>query len=327
MQIATVFIVALTTSRMIFPGMPAALPASDASKTVVVPAVRSLTFDLLSGAKADHLSKAEVAVPEGLKVTSPIQLLIDLRQMAKPDNKPDSRSKFVVKTYWGSAEEVPQGQPRVSMSDEAEAPPPADRLPNASHAYWSPDLAKPLELDAAAPGTYKLTTNYCGGTSVTLDSGQDFLAPIDLVGVPKKANLEKPIKITWKTVPRALAFLVTATGGSSLESINWTSSADPEAARLIGDRPLTRAEIEGYVENKVLLAPYTVTCTIPAGAFKGSKSVFVNVTAFGPDKVQTTDGIETRVVVRSTASIPVFGTSYKPMVEDEEDRPPPAPKP
>ena len=281
-------------------------------------------MDLFSGAKADYRSKAGVGVPEGLKVASPIQLLIDLRQAPKagPAEKPNAKSRFVVKTYWGSAKEVLQGQPRVSMSDEAATAAPADKLPDASYAYWSPDLVKPLEADAAVPGTYTLTTNYCGGTSVTLESDQDFLDPIDLVGIPQKANLDKPIRITWKTVPRALGYLVTATGGSATESVNWTSSADPDAVKGVEERPHSRDEVAGYVDKKVLLAPYTVTCTIPAGVFRGSKSVFVNVTAFGPDKAQTRDGIETRVIVRSTAGIPVFGTSYKPLVEEEERKDP-----
>jgi len=318
MDFATVFIIAVTTARMIFPGLPTTAPLPGALKNTGVPAVRSLNIDLVSSAKADRLSKALVDVPEGLKVTSPIQLLVGLTQTVKAADRPDAKLKFVVKTYWGSANEIPQGQPRVSMSNEAATAATSDKLPGASYAYWSPELAKPLEEDAAASGTYKLTTNYCGGTSVTLEPDQDFLAPIDLVGIAKKADLGKPIKITWKTVPRALAYLVTATGGSALESISWTSSADPDAARGIEDRPLTRAEIASCVEKKVLLAPHTVTCTIPAAVFKGSKSVFVNVTAFGPDKVQVADGVETRVIVRSTAGIPVFGTSYKPLVEEEE---------
>jgi hypothetical protein len=277
-------------------------------------------MDLFSTEKADYKSRAEVAVPEGLKVTSPVALLVDLSEKPKPADKQDAKSHFVIKTYWGSAKEVPRGQPRTAMSDSVTAPP-SDKLPDASYAYWPSLIAKPLEEDASAAGAYTLKTNYCGGTAFTLASDQEFLAPIDLIGIHKKADLDKPIAISWKTVPRAVGYLVTATGGTDLESINWTSSANPDAAAGIEEFPHTRAEIASYVEKKVLLPPHAVTCTIPAGAFKGSKSVFVNVTAFGPDMVQVKDGVETRVVVRSTAGIPIYGTSYRPVIEEDGKSP------
>ncbi|MCX8052961.1 MAG: hypothetical protein N3B12_04065 [Armatimonadetes bacterium] len=314
MNAATVFIIALTTSRIVFPGVPIVSPGSDDS----VSAVRSLSMDLYSSNKADHLSKAEVNVPDGLKLTNPVPLVVDLRRTDEPSNRDEAGSRFAVKTYWGSTEKVPVGQPRVSMSDEPTKVPQLEKLPDTSHAYWSTDFGKPLEANVSARGTYKLVTNFSGSISVTLDSDQDFLDPIELVGVHKKADLTKPVRISWRPVPRALGYLVSATGGTSGESINWTSSADPDVLTGIEERSLTRSEIANLIENRVLLPPDVVTCTIPAGVFKGSKSVFVNVIAFGPDKVQITDGIQTRIIIRSTTGIPIFGTSYKPIVEEEE---------
>ncbi|MGC8862724.1 MAG: hypothetical protein ACP5R5_08105 [Armatimonadota bacterium] len=311
MDISTVFIIAVTTSRMIFPGLPAISPASGESQDAAVAAVRSLTMDLFSGEKANPLSKAEVTVPDGLRVAGPIQLLIDLKKKPEPANGSESKTRYVVKTYWGCADEIPQGQPRVCTSDELPPAQPLEKLPGASHAYWSSDMDKPLGSDAAARGTYRLATNYCGATSIVLDAEQDFLDPIDLESTPREPDLRKPIKITWKPIPRALAYLVTAVGGNAAESVNWTSSADPDASDGLEDRPLTRTEIARLIENKTLLPADAHSCTIPARVFLGSKSVFVTVTAFGPDKVQTADGIETRVIVRSTAGVPVFGTSYK----------------
>ncbi|MDH7601651.1 MAG: hypothetical protein QHI38_05835 [Armatimonadota bacterium] len=323
MNTLTVFIIAVTTSRMIFPGVPPVLPAPDAPKLTSPPAARTISFDLFSGAKATYLSKVEVQVPEGLKVANPVRLILDLerKSLSEPEQQASS-SKFVVKQYWGSAEEVPAGQPRVYMSDQLPVVESPRSLPDTSYAYWPASTAEPLAEDASAVGTYVLTSDYCGRAQITLDSLYDFLAPIDLVGTPRKADLDKPVKITWKSVPRALGYLVTAVGGSSAESITWTSSSDPALAETLEHRPWTREEIADLIEKKVLLPSYCVSCTIPAGIFKGSSSVFVSIMAFGPDKIEKQDGFETWVIVRSKAGIPIFGTNYKPMIEDENKKGP-----
>ena len=324
MDFSTVLIIAVTTSRIIFPSLPAV--SSDAADTSA-PAVRSLGIDLFSDVKANPLFKAEVVVPDGLRALGPIRLVMDTKKASRAASEPDSNSRFVVKTYWGCADEIPQGQPRVRMSDEVSAGAPVERLPDASHAYWYSDTAQSLEADASARGTYKLITNYCGATSIVLDADQDFPDPIELIDPPEKTDLGKPIKIAWKPVRRAVAYLVTAAGGSAAESVNWTSSADPDAACGIEDRALTAAEIKKLIEDKVLLPPEAVTCTIPARVFLGSRSVFVNITAFGVDKVQSSDGIQTRVIVRSTAGVPVFGTAYKPPSPRQSHRTVPEPVP
>lgn len=319
---STIFIIALTTSRMIFPGVPAVLPVPDTPGVVSPPAARSITFDLLSSAGATYLSKAEVTVPEGLKVPNPVRLILDLerKSLTRSEEEKDTSTRFVVKQYWGSAEEVPAGQPRVYMSDELPPTKPSRSVPDTSYAYWPSATSDPLPEGASAAGSYVLQTNYCGNTTVTLEPSEDFLAPVDLVGTPKKADLEKPVRITWKSVPRALGYLVSAHGGNPKESISWTSSSDPDVAESLEHRPLTREEIASLVEKRVLLPPYAVSCTIPAGIFKGSSSVFVSVTAFGPDRVHRQGDIETWIINRSTAGIPIFGTSYKPLVEDEKEK-------
>jgi hypothetical protein len=318
----TVFIIAITTSRMIFPGVPPIMPAPDASKPSNPPAARSVSFRLFSSTNATYQSKAEVVVPESLKISNPVRLILDLEHKSSSEpSKTDSSEKFVVKQYWGSAEKVPAGQPRVFMSDETPAASSPREVPDTSYAYWPSPTAENLPEGASAVGTYRLTTNYCGSTTITIDDSQDFLAPIDLIAVPKKANLDEPIKITWKTVPRALGYLVTAFGGNSAESITWTSSSNPAAVASIEHSPCTREEIANLIEKRILLPSHTVSCTIPAGIFKGSSSVFVSITAFGQDKVEKQDAIEKWVIVRSTTGIPIFGLNYKPIVEDEAEKP------
>ncbi len=217
---------------------------------------------------------------------------------------------------------MPQGQPKVSVSGQTppDPVPSAPALPNGSYAYWPGYNDQPLKSEASAVGTYTLDANYGGGASVTLGPEQEFLGTVHLVGLPKKFDLEKPIVVKWKSVPRALAYVLNAYGGSEKETITWTSSADRISAQGIENRPISASEITDLVNTKILLPPNATTCTIPAGIFRGSESVFLTVTAIGADKVETKDGVETRVLVRSTVSVPIAGTTYKPMpgVEEEE---------
>jgi hypothetical protein len=320
----TIFVVAVTTCRMIFPGISPTVPLGDEPKNPVIPATKAVSLELYSSAKADGASRAQASVPAGLKVTDATDMVVDTAGIAPPatDASKTDSPKFTVKAYWGSSEAVPQGQPRVTTSDITSTGTslPAG-LPTTSFAYWPPDNTKPLASDVSAAGEYTLTTNYAGKGSVTLDKAQDFLPTIVIDNVRTKADLAKPFKFSWKPVEGALAYLVMATGGSGLETVTWSSSADPDA--LTDDityRPVPKDELDKLLEKKVLLAPNATTCTVPAGIFTSSRTVLLTVLAVGADKVETKDGIESRVVVRSIVSMPVKGTSYQPgPLPPEED--------
>lgn len=328
MGLKTVLIIAVTTARMIFPGIPSSWVGSGGDKSAdISPAAKTLVIYLSSDQKANSKSWAEVAVPEGLKVGSSVKLEIDLSASgaqegpaaAKPtDSKPAGTPDVVSKSYWGCGETVLPGQPEVksaSTATPAQATKPeaqgSSALPDASSAYWPGFDAKPIESDASAAGKYTLTTNYCGGASVTLDKEQDFLGPIDLIGLDKQADLDKPIKIEWKSVPNALAYLINAYGGNRKESIMWTSSAEPNPAPDIEYSAIARQDLDKLIEKKVVLPANATSCIIPAKIFKGSDSVMLTLIAIGSDKSQEKDGVQTRVVVRSSAGVPLYTTPWK----------------
>lgn len=322
----TVFIITVATYRMLFPGLPPVATAPGAEKPADPPAVRSINMELWSDQKPEPRARAEVSVPAGLKQDGSVALYIDPRwdPAASKSDAPKDSNGVITRSYWGCGETVQEGQPRVTAPDQKPAAEPGatDRfaLPETSLAYW-PDLsAKPLAADAAAAGAYALRSDYAGSASVTLAPEQNFLATLQLSGVRNKNDLSKPIKVSWKPVPNAVAYIAEAYGGSPKESIQWTSSADPSASAGITERPITRDEAAKLIETKVLLPANATTCIIPAGIFKGSRSVFLTVTAIGADTVQTKDGVETRVLVRSVVSAPLAGTpSYTPPPGAEEE--------
>ena len=316
-ELNTVLVIAVTTARMIFPGVPAT--PGDSEGTALHMASRSVMIELMSEKRADAQSAAEVAVPEGLKVGSKVALKFDLTQPpteTQPPDKADANEvKLTLKSYWGSHSEVPKGQPSVTQvasrrSVASEGADPSD-YPEKSYAYWPGFDDEALDRTATPPGKYTLTTNYVGGTSVTLDSDQSFLAPIELGGLKKNIDLDKPIAIKWKKVPNALGYVLRAIGGNAKETIIWTSASKPDKLTAVDLRPVSKEELTELLKKKLLLPSDATSCTIPAGIFKGSDSVMLTVTALGRDTIQRQDDIETQVVVRSTVSAPLYSTPWK----------------
>ncbi len=277
MGLKTVFIITILTSRMIMPGMPdlSKLPGGFKLPGVGSPA-RSLRMNLISDKSVDAESKAECAVPEGLQLGPKVNLQINLPTPEQP--APESKSstsgegqktKWVIKKYWGCAEAVRAGQPKVTDSEQMMGGVSADpaRLQKMmeamakmgsepvaeSLAHWPGNKAKPIKDDASTPGSFELTTNYCGGTSITLDSAQDFLAPIDVVSPGNGGvDMEKAIDIEWKSVPNARAYVITAFAAREGEMIMWTSSDQPEATAFSTSRALTRGEIKSCIDKGIL---------------------------------------------------------------------------
>jgi hypothetical protein len=328
LALKTVFVITVLTSRMIMPGMPDMSKIPGYKGPAIGAPTRSMRMDLTSDKKADAKSTAQCAVPEGMKLGPKVDLQIDLPVVAKPapegeaapEGKPQ-KMEFTIKMYWLCGEAVPEGQPRVLDSDamlKGMGVPPdpakmqkmmksmprgASLVDDTSHAYWPGEKAEPIKDESHTPGQYDLTTNYCGGTSVSFGEGQDFLAPIEMVKPGKGSiDLEKTIQLEWKPVPKALAYILTAFAGKEHEMVIWTSSSDPDAAKDFMSSPLSGAQLKTLLDNGVLLPPTKTDCRIPAGIFKDIGMPMLTVTAIGEDRIQEKDGIRTVVTVRSTAT-------------------------
>lgn len=293
---------------MIFPGIPPTVSSPGQEPSKVIPATKSVTMGLYSDRQVPSGAYAWVTVPDGLGVGARVPLQIDRKPASAEPPKTDGNKpeqQVTQKTYWGSAEEIPQGQPRVSTSGKAAENKPAVNaaLPDKSFAYWPGLRQQPLEGDATAQGAYTLDTNFAGATIATLDSDQAFLPAIQLVSDADKFDLAKRIKIEWNPVPKAVGYLVTAFGGTKDQSITWTSSLDADASVGLDERAIGAEELKSLLDKGVLLPPKATSCTIPGGIFAGATGAMISVTAFGHDKIQDANGIETRVLVRSSANV------------------------
>ncbi len=314
MDLNTVFVIAVTTTRMIFPGISPTITLGPQPEQPKIPATKSLTIEAYSNTKATGSSKAQAVLPSGLKLASPTDMVVDRTGLVPPETDKSAGSEtYITKTYWGSSEAIQENQPQTTKSAGSIQPAAPENLPTASYAYWPPVNAKPLDSGVSAVGDYSITTDFAGSTSIAVDASQDFMGAVQLRRIPHKADMEKPLRIKWKPVANALAYLVTATGGNNTETVVWISSSSPDApVSNIEYRPLSKDELDKLVQSGALLPATATNCTIPGGIFTGSRSVLLTVVAIGQDKVELKDGVETRVIVRSIASAPVKGLSYQP---------------
>ena len=305
MGFKTVFIITISTLRMVFPGIAptADLTARDQSGTI--PVTRSVGIGFYSGREAGESAYAVARIPSGLGVGERAPLTIDRRASAREPDEGGAgaeSSQVSERTYWGCGDSIAQGQPRGTTTSAA-ASSGFEALPNRSVAYWAGPPRGALPDEAEPLGLYTLDTSFAGATSVSVGADQAFLPAVNIVSDTSKLDLAKPMRIEWGPVAGALGYLVTAFGGTADVSINWTSSADPDAAQGMDARALSDEELGALLEKGILLPATATSCTIPGGAFSGSVGAMISVTAFGRDKIQEKNGIQTRVVVRSNATM------------------------
>lgn len=303
----TIFIIAVATLRVIFPGIETpALPGGEQIPPFGT-AHKQVAMELTSSAEVDAPS-ASVTVPAGLGIGSSVKLTVekpaaDTGDAAEADGNPKA---VETRLYWGSHENVPQGQPRILKSDAAETPAQSGTDSSPSHgtwAFWPGYDDDPLRPQASAAGDYTLQSNFCSAAKVTVAEDQNFLNPITLLTPKSEPDWQKPVKIEWEAVPNAVGYLLSAVGSRDGQVIVWTSGAAPDSAAEVIERPVAADEIEMLLEQKVLLPADATSCWIPAGAFAGAKNVMLTITALGRDSVQEKDSVDTAVIVRSAAHV------------------------
>lgn len=301
----TLFVITVSTSRFFFPGTPANVNMSQDAKP---PAVRSLNLEIASNTAAPSGAKATVTVPEGLKRYP--ELNLDISQSVSKPGTADS-SNAVLEEYWGSGREISAGQPKIIKPSDAAQVAFSQIIPDKSYAFWPPTNSKPLDDDIDITGAYTFKTNYCGSAQVTLSKDQAMLDPIDITSATHESDLTKPIVIKWRPVANAVGYILKAYGGDLSKTITWTSSSKPDIAAKIEYHPVSKNDLESYIDNGVIIPPYIVSCTIPAGVFKGYEGVMLVMTAIGKDVLISNDEAETWVVVRSTASVPLHSAAFR----------------
>lgn len=273
----------LTMKMALPPGLPKNLPIS-------IPGLdgapkRTLQVSLWTPQSAPAGAKAEVDVPEGLKIGKTLPLAIEnLNLPAETDRQ------FKMSYYFGCATTLPAGQPVTYNLDSL-----TKQVGDLKGSSASPTEKRLHELpkDAAARGGYALRS-YAGNVSTEIPAELDFMEPVEVLSPQPGDPIDtsQTILVSWNKVPRAKAYLVSAVGmkaGGTGEdqSAIWMSAGDPAFGMIYRTRNPNDVTFADRVKKGWYLGPDATRCNIPAGIFKAGSPLTVTVSAIGDEKVVT----------------------------------------
>lgn len=258
---------------------------------------RNLTLQLGSARKAAAEPAAEHLIPAGLKAGKSLPLLTPRSQKAEPSihaphetEKP--RGRMLI--YWGCGEKAAAAPIVIdfaklgtkamaslpSLTVRTDTPPMPSR--HATYGDWpnEPTDAR-VPANGSLVGQHLVRGNYSPDIAFALNGSQDFLAPLVLNG--PTATPGGGAKLSWAAVPHATGYFAQAMGSSGEETmVFWASSAKAVGLNQLMDY-LPEAEVKRLVSDRVVMAPTTMECTIPAEAVKAMGDGLVQMIAYGEE--------------------------------------------
>ena len=270
------------------------------------------------------------SLPDGMKMSSPLQLLAPQRldpmtgngdSGSRKDSDSDSQPqqpKGRLVLYWGCNADSAANQPKII--DFANMTP-ADMLAFSknilpltqrmmpSGLFGQPQLGTALKwpnaqyttdvpLDASLVGTH--TVKAFNGPQFDLDisADQDFLAPL-------KLKQDGNGLVTWDAIPRATGYFGLAFGRGEQQNdmVIWTSSAKPVSGGQLADYQ-SPSDAAADIAKQTVLDPATTQCNIPAALLKNNGKPLIFWVAYGPEKIQsgTSNGKSWRAHLRVKAT-------------------------
>lgn len=299
---------------------------------------RLLNVRLWSPGLAPRNASASLAPPAGLRLGR--QLDLDLYRPEPGQVEPGGAGEtvpmeeFTIKIYWGSSEQVREGQPRVirwtdltpeqkaAMRDAERQAAKAESYfykPEWTTGYW-PTGKQPgaIAPDAKLAGSYALTSSYTGNVTLDVPQSIDFLASIDLTrpSLKQALPLAEPIRLAWRAIPGVLGYHAMVIGMQEKNTlILWYASEVPDA---IGARfdYLEMAQVRAFVERKVLMEGSRTAVTVPAGIFQDADMAFLTMVGYGPGAALAAAQPLPRLQTKTTLSL-LLGGKQMPNMGDE----------
>jgi len=246
------------------------------------------------------LAEATLNVPSGF-MSPPLKLVSPQAAPAQPvpDNEPDDkivepqveRPRGKISMYWGCGAQVRAGQPRV-LDFATLAPADVQRFFVARSATGRGAHAtpgRPLWPNANDPRMVPAQGGLAGEHQVVgagidnfrfqIPAAQDLMPALEM----KQQEVAGSTQLAWNPVPAARAYFAAAMGaGGSEEMVIWTSSELPETGFALFDYQ-GNAAIDGWLREKVLMAPATTSCTVPAGIFGSGGGAMLRLIAYGSE--------------------------------------------
>lgn len=298
--------VSVATSNQTMPGMTeemAGMASMFGGRGAAFGPRRSLQLQVegprtVASPRADHLIPPGQKMGESLALITPKQEKAEYRPEERgeqPEKQEKPKARMLI--YWGCAEDVPKGQPKVidtekmspadfgrafvGRSGSHQTPP----MPRKGWTYgeWpNVDDRKEVPGDSSLVGEHNLKGSYLPDIRFSLDQQRDFMAPVSFSAISKRENGAWPFQ--WQQIPTATAYFATAMGHNQKtgETIFWSSSEVQETGMGLLNY-LTNADVQRFLKEKVLMPVSRTSCTIPAGVFKDAEGAMLQFIAYGEE--------------------------------------------
>ena len=243
-------------------------------------------------------TEATQSIPAGQAMGPSLTLLPVKSEPQTPGKRGESidempeRPKGRILFYWGCSDKVRSGQPRVldfakagvedygkfmmgrAVRDRgAKADPGHAIWPNEKHRQRVPKEASLAGQHAVSGEGLPASLQFAIGQQ------QDFMPRLDLLNSGGGAAATS---LNWSALPTARAYFLNAMGGSENEMVIWSSSDVPEPGWGLMDYA-SNANVDKWLQEKVLLGAGRTDCAIPAGIFAKAEGAMVRGIAYGQE--------------------------------------------
>ena len=226
------------------------------------------------------LAEATQAVPAGTQLAPTLKLQTPERPKPPPPaedgpsefNYEPPKGKLVM--YWGCSETVRPGQPKIVDLSTAtiaelgkffESRRATQRGAHATFGrpVWpSKDDKRALPPGSSIVGQHSFKAEGVPESfSFTIPAAQDVMPAIEV----RQEKGPTAVKLSWTAIPQARAYFLGSMGAlpdGEQGFMLWTSSELPESGFGLFDYQ-TNTAVDGWVRDKVLLAPAVTTCSVP----------------------------------------------------------------
>lgn len=265
-------------------------------------ASRSMLLELGSQRSASGTPAAAHEIPPGLNMGASLPLETpqraprpEPREDGMPENFEKPRGRMLI--FWGCGEQAGPGQPYViDFAKLAQGQVPqglfsrrvaVQRGPSQSRSKTYGDWpnhrdSTRVSSDGSLRGDHAVKGNYSPDIRFSLTDKYDFMEPVNL---SSRKSAGGGMSLSWNSVANAQGYFATAMGGGksgSEDVVIWSSSNTRE----FGESLMTwlpPSEVTRLIREKVVMAPSTTECTVPAQFVAAAPSAFVRFIAYGEE--------------------------------------------
>lgn len=251
----------------------------------------------LSTRNNPQLAQGIHTIPTGLQLGTQLNLVAPQGGQPAPDrdepyvDQPREKPKGRILLYWGCGATIRAGQPRVldmaslKPDDAAKVFIARSATQRGVHSaqgrpHWPHQTAgQALAQNASLAGEHSFSASSVpAGFAFSIGPSHDVMPALAL----NSSDQGGATALDWNSLPTARGYFAGAIASKSeAEMIIWSSSELPDTGFGLFDYQ-TNPAVDGWVKERVLLAPGTTRCNVPKGVLP-AEGAMLRLIAYGPE--------------------------------------------